>query len=385
MTSLHRAAWWSALALAVPVAVSLSTCSVAYSLSRIHPQAGNANFVGTWTPNVGVGWTILTQAPDGACTGSSADSGFTLDACQVTGDNYVFTIQETSSSYYSNNSGTLNGDTLSGDFTDSNGTTEAYTATRAPILVSATTQAVDTYLDGSDEAAFTIRLSQASNDAVEVHYSTKDGSGPDAAKAAQGDYERAQGALTFAPGETTKVVDVRCFADVNVRTDENFDLVLSELNGAEFGPAIQALQEYGHLVNEDGPSSDTVRESIDPHLLVGRVGAIKNLTTGGVGTLYVKRFDTRRVVKLVEGDAVYVGDELFLDANSVSVVVFALGGAAAVQPGSHVRILDERHTYTQSGSRFIYLRQLLQVINNVSHQKETIQIQTNGGVIGIKG
>jgi hypothetical protein len=62
-----------------------------------------------------------------------------------------------------------------------------------------------------------------------------------------------------------------------------------------------------------------------------------------------------------------------------------LGGAAAVQPASHVHIVDERHTYTAPGSRFLYLRQLIQMFHNVSHQKDTIQIQTNGGVIGITG
>src|SRR5208282_1767449 len=103
------------------------------------------------------------------------------------------------------------------------------------------------------------------------------------------------------------------------------------------------------------------------------------------GTLYVQRYDTTKIFKLAEGDWVYVGDVLFLDANNASVVEFVLGGAVAVQPGSHVSIVDARHTYVQSGSKYEFLDQTIKLLRNVSHQKETIQIQTNGGVVGIKG
>lgn len=366
---------------ACAVAISLAAATpVAASSARVHPHAGNADFVGVWDATTG-GWTILTQDSGGACTGTSDYTGYIMSACQVTGDNYVFTL--TYGDYTSNNSGTITGNSISGMFSDSNGTMEDYTASR--LGISAKSEPADTYLEGSEVASFTVSLSQASSSEVDVHYATKDGVGPDAAKAADGDYEPTKGTIVFTPGETVKQIDVKCFADIQLRSDADFDLVLSELLGPNSNAAQIAHVASTRSPRGDGPPSITVRESIDPNLRVGQVGAIKNLTTGQVGTLWVKRYDTHRIFKLKEGDWVYVGDELFLDSNTASAIEFVLGGAAAVQPGSHVQVIDQRHTYVLPGSRFTYLRQLIRIIDNVSHQKETIQIQTNGGVIGIKG
>jgi len=91
---------------------------------------GNVSFVGTWTPNTGVGWTITSQSPSGACTGFSAVAGFKLTDCHVSGNTYSFTVVQVGTSYSSRNTGVITGDTLSGSFTDTNGTTRQYTATR---------------------------------------------------------------------------------------------------------------------------------------------------------------------------------------------------------------------------------------------------------------
>ncbi len=90
------------------------------------------SFVGTWTPNTGVGWTITSQSPSGACAGYSALSQFTLTGCSVSGSAYRFTVAQKGTSYSSRNTGVITGDTLVGSFTDTNGTTIGYTATRKP-------------------------------------------------------------------------------------------------------------------------------------------------------------------------------------------------------------------------------------------------------------
>lgn len=105
-----------ALALAVPSAFA----------------AANANFVGTWTPNTGVAWTITREnRQTGACAGTTAlaSSGYRLVACRVSGRHYAFTIT-LGSGYKSRNTGTLKGSKLTGTFKDTNGTVEHYTATR---------------------------------------------------------------------------------------------------------------------------------------------------------------------------------------------------------------------------------------------------------------
>ena len=113
-----------AVALALPASVALLAPSAFAS--------GNVNFVGTWTPNTGVGWTIKYEnRKTGVCSGTTglAASGYRLVSCRVTGHKYVFTIT-LGSGYKSHNSGTIRGNTLTGRFKDTNGTVETYTATR---------------------------------------------------------------------------------------------------------------------------------------------------------------------------------------------------------------------------------------------------------------
>jgi hypothetical protein len=58
---------------------------------------------------------------------------------------------------------------------------------------------------------------------VSVHYATSDGT----ATTADSDYVAASGTLTFAPGETTKTIDVAIDGDVVHEYDETFDVALT--------------------------------------------------------------------------------------------------------------------------------------------------------------
>ena len=57
---------------------------------------------------------------------------------------------------------------------------------------------------GTVNATFVVSLSQASDQAVSVHFSTADGSAT-----APGDYESTSGTLSFAAGETSRTVTVK--------------------------------------------------------------------------------------------------------------------------------------------------------------------------------
>jgi hypothetical protein len=93
--------------------------------------SGNANFLGTWTPDSGIAWTITSESGSGACDGISSyqSSGYDLINCHVNGNDYAFTITA-GGGYTSKNTGVISGNTLKGNFTDSNGTSVDYTATR---------------------------------------------------------------------------------------------------------------------------------------------------------------------------------------------------------------------------------------------------------------
>jgi Calx-beta domain len=177
-----------------------STFPPAYAVPAL---SGNASFLGSWDPSPGVPWTVDTQAPDGSCTGTST-GGFTFTGCQVSGSHYEFTVE--SGGYSSYNHGTIEGDSLTGEFNDTLGHNVPYTAVREGGLSISISGAPSVALPetGTATEAFTVSLSEPSSEPVEVAYETEDGT----ATTADEDYSEESGTLTFAPGETSKEVDV---------------------------------------------------------------------------------------------------------------------------------------------------------------------------------
>jgi Calx-beta domain len=285
--------------------------------------------------------------------------------------------------------------TVNADYTGANNfQSSTGTATIPPVMLTATPPAtVDTYLDGSADAKFKLTLSRASNTPVTIDYKTKDGTGAHAAKAAEGDYRPVKGHLTIAPGKTTATVKVKCNADIKLRHTSDFDLYLSNLTGASLTSATAtptAAHARAHIPSPNPPGTLTVQANIKPDLRVGRVHAIRNVRTGKEGVLYVERYDTHKIKRLKEGDWIYVGDRVGATQSTATVISFELGGAVAVQPGHLIRIVDFNRSVTEIPSPndqgILYeLRQRFQVWCDVSHQKETMQVQTNGGVTSIKG
>jgi hypothetical protein len=76
---------------------------------------------------------------------------------------------------------------------------------------------------GTTPATFQITLSARYNRPVTVNYATRDVT----ATAADNDYTPVNGALTFAPGETSKTVSVNVNGDRKAERDETFSLVLA--------------------------------------------------------------------------------------------------------------------------------------------------------------
>jgi hypothetical protein len=116
------------LALAITVCVLVGACAI----PETSLAAENANFIGHWEnldPEYG-DWTITSENFEtGECAGTSSDAGFSLSECKVTGDAYVFTIEQPSSGYTSRNKGTIEEDSVVGSFEDGSGE-HKYTAIR---------------------------------------------------------------------------------------------------------------------------------------------------------------------------------------------------------------------------------------------------------------
>ncbi|WP_205666092.1 Calx-beta domain-containing protein [Aquabacter cavernae] len=95
---------------------------------------------------------------------------------------------------------------------------------------------------GTSLLAFTVTLSAASATAVSVAYGTSNGTAQ-----AGSDYAALSGSLTFAPGETTKVVYVQVAGDTVVEANETLTLTLSGASGATISDATG----IGTILNDD--------------------------------------------------------------------------------------------------------------------------------------
>jgi uncharacterized repeat protein (TIGR01451 family) len=104
---------------------------------------------------------------------------------------------------------------------------------------------------GTSNARFTVTLSAASGRTVTVNYATANGTATEPS-----DYQSPSGALTFAPGQTSKTIDVGVVGDTAVEPDENYNVNLSGASNASLGDGAG----QGSIVNDD--ASVTVPPSV---------------------------------------------------------------------------------------------------------------------------
>jgi hypothetical protein len=95
---------------------------------------------------------------------------------------------------------------------------------------------------GQAALVFTVSLSKPSSKQVSVKFATADW-----AATAGSDYVSRSGTLTFAPGETTKTIDVQVNGDEVVVGHERFFVNLSEAKNARLADA----QGVGSIWNDD--------------------------------------------------------------------------------------------------------------------------------------
>jgi aryl-phospho-beta-D-glucosidase BglC (GH1 family) len=95
---------------------------------------------------------------------------------------------------------------------------------------------------GTRNLAFTVTLSEATSGPVTVNYATADGS----AKAGQ-DYIAQTGTVTFAAGETSKVINVKVSGDTTVEINEGMKVTLTTATGGKIADS----QAIGTIVNDD--------------------------------------------------------------------------------------------------------------------------------------
>src|SRR5262245_6958149 len=111
-------------------------------------------------------------------------------------------------------------------------TVEALEDRSLPASLSISDAVVMEGVSGTQNAALTVRLSAPSNKTVRVDYRTTSTFATWPAATAGSDYQAVSGTLTFAPGETSKLILVPVYGDRRVEFDEHFDVLPSHPKGA---------------------------------------------------------------------------------------------------------------------------------------------------------
>jgi hypothetical protein len=137
----------------------------------------------------------------------------------------------------------------------------------APSLSVADTSVVEGNANTTD-AVFNVSLSAASGVAVNVSYETFDIALAQHPALAGEDYLAAQGALLFAPGETSKQVVVKVKGDTDIEPDEVFAL---RLNGSDSATLADKTGEC-QIKNDDAPASKPSVSVADAVVAEGHAG-----------------------------------------------------------------------------------------------------------------
>ena len=98
------------------------------------------------------------------------------------------------------------------------------------------------------KVALDVSLSTPQTSPVTVHYATADGTGAGGASGTS-DYTARSGTVTFAPGATSKEVDISVKGDKVVEPDEHFSVILSSASGA---PIVQGTGTVTILNDDPG-------------------------------------------------------------------------------------------------------------------------------------
>ncbi|MBD2036350.1 DUF4347 domain-containing protein [Leptolyngbya sp. FACHB-321] len=120
---------------------------------------------------------------------------------------------------------------------------------------------------GATAYGFTVTLSNSSFEAININYTTQDGT----ATVADGDYTAATGTVNFAPGEYSKTITVNATGDTKFEPDETFQLSLT--GAATISGAV-------NLGSTSTASSTITNDDSQPTISIGNVSQ----TEGNSGT-----------------------------------------------------------------------------------------------------
>ncbi|TVQ20627.1 MAG: DUF4347 domain-containing protein [Leptolyngbya sp. DLM2.Bin15] len=175
----------------------------------------------------------------------------------------------------------------------------------------------------TSNAIFTVQLSNPSQTAIAVDYSTVDGTATsEAGQVGRDDYVPLDGSLTFAPGETRQLITVTVNGDAISEPNETFTVVLDNLQGtAEFANTTAV----GTIIDDDAKPTVTINNVT---VLEGDIGE----TSNAIFTVNLTTASQEQVTvayRTEDGTASSGGDPLIGGADYVPV----LDGSLTFAPG----------------------------------------------------
>jgi uncharacterized repeat protein (TIGR01451 family) len=221
--------------------------NITYTITVLNNGAANAQTISV-TDNLPSEVTFVScNATGGAVCGGSGNNRTVSLASLASGASFTITIVATANGPH--NATASNTATVGAATTDANSSNNSATATTLMQEPTPNLSINDVTLSEGNSAtttfAFTVTLSPTSAQTVTVNYSTANGTAT-----APTDYTSISSTqLTFAPGESTKTVNVSVNGDTTVEPDETFTVNLS---GNSANSNISDAQGVGTISNDDG-------------------------------------------------------------------------------------------------------------------------------------
>ena len=133
------------------------------------------------------------------------------------------------------------------------------------------------------EAVFTVSLSAPSSQMVVVDYTTNPSGGNPASEGL--DYEGATGQVVFLPGQMQRMIFVPMIDDLDLETDETFEISISLPTGGPGGIAIQDSTGIGTIKDNELPNvPPTANAGVDQTLNDDDSSGGETVTLNGSGT-----------------------------------------------------------------------------------------------------
>jgi Zn-dependent metalloprotease len=261
--------------------VAISSCVPAIAISDVSVAEGNsgtvnANFIVTLSAPSAQTVTVNYSTANGTATGGDyGATGFAIlsfapgttsktISVPVIGD----TANELDETFFVNLAGAVNATIY-----DNQGQGTITNDDALPSL-SMNDVSVTEGNSGTTNAIFTATLSAASGLTVTVNYGTSSGTA-----SAGSDFTVTSGALSFAPGITTRTITVPVLGDTNYEPNENYKVVLNSPANA----SLLLSEGQGTIVNDDSCPTITLNDTLSDGVVGTAYPANSIVASGGAG------------------------------------------------------------------------------------------------------